>query len=67
MIHNETLLIKECSKNISKFLNTSSSNSCRPYDVLFIVFLIITIMISGVFVYFYLYSRSKEVLQTYYY
>ena len=54
MIHDETFLIKECNKNISKILNTSSSNSSRPYAVLFIVFLIISITISGVLVYFYL-------------
>ena len=58
----ETLLIKEY-----KILNTSSSDFCRPYVVLFIVFLIITIIISSVFVSSYLYSRSKRKLQTYYY
>ena len=63
----ETLLVKECNKNISKILSTSSNNSCRPYVVLFIVFLIIGIIISSVFVYFYLYSRSKKVFQAYYY
>ena len=60
MIHDETLLIKECNKNISKILSTSSSNSSRPYTVLFIAFLIISIIISSVLVYFYLYSRLKK-------
>ena len=60
MIYNKTLLIKECNKDISKILDTSSNNSCRPYAVLFIVFLILGIIISSVFVYFYLYSRSKK-------
>ena len=44
-----------------------SSNPCKPYVALSILFLMITVTISGAFVYFYFNSRPKEELQTYYY
>ena len=68
VIHNETLSIKEYNKSTNEDLNTSSSSDpCKPYVALSILFLMINVTISGAFVYFYLNSRSKKELQTYYY
>ena len=62
VIHNETLLIKEYNKSTNKDLNP-----CKPYVALSVLFLMISVTISGAFVYFYLNSRPKKELQTYYY
>ena len=68
IIHNKTLSIKEYNKSTNKDLTTStSSDPCKPYVALHILFLIISATISGAFVYFYLNSRQKKELQTYYY
>ena len=69
IIHNKTLLIKEYNKSTYKDLNTSSSSypSCKPYVALSILFLMISITISGDFVYFYLNSSAKKERQIYYY
>ena len=68
IIHNETLSIREYSKSTNKDLNTLSSNDpCKPYVALSILFLMISVTISGAFVYFYLNSRPKKELQAYYY
>ena len=61
MIHTETLSIKEYNKSTNKYLSTSSSiDPCKPYVALSIFFLVISITISGAFVYFYLNSRPKK-------
>ena len=61
MIHNETLSIKEYNKSTNKDLNNlSSSDPCKPYVALSILFLKISIAISCAFVYFYLNSRPKK-------
>ena len=61
VIHNETLLIKECNKSTNKDLNTSSSSDpCKLYVVLSVLFLIISVAISGAFVCFYINSRPKK-------
>ena len=68
IINNETLSIKEYNKSTNKHLNVSSSSDpCKPYAAMFILFLIISVTISGAFVYFYLNTRLKKELQTYYY
>ena len=68
VIHNETLSIKEYNKSTNKNLNTlSSSDPYKPYVALSILFLMMSVTISGAFVYFYLNSRPEKVLQTYYY
>ena len=67
VIHNETLSIKECNKSTNKDLNTSSGSDPRkPYVALSILFLMLSVTINGAFVYFYLNSRPKKELQTYY-
>ena len=58
MIHNETFPIKEYNKSTNKDLNTlSSDDPCKPYVSLSILFLIVSVTISGTFVYFYLNSH----------
>ena len=54
MIHNETLDL------IPLGAYRKVCSSCTPYIVLFGVFLAISIVISGVFVYFYCYSKKKD-------
>ena len=68
IIHNKTLSIKQYNKSTNKDLNSSSgSDPCKAYVALSILFLIISVTISGAFLYFYLNSRSIKELQTYYY
>ena len=62
VIHHETLSIKEYNKGLN---TSSSSDTCKPYVALSILFLMISVTISGAFVYFYLNSRPKNELQTY--
>ena len=61
-------LVEECTSVIeenkiyNETLNLTSSNdcgSCTVYVVLFVVFLLLCLIISGVFVYFYWYKRSN--------
>ena len=65
-------LVEECTKILdenkvyNETLNTISSNdslsdcfSCTPYIVLFAVFLVTSVIIGSVFLYFYWYSRKK--------
>ena len=58
MIYDETLLVKKCNKNITEnktfhneILNTSLSNSCTLYIVLFVVSLVRSVVIRSVFIY----------------
>ena len=68
IIHNENLSIIEYNKSTNKNLNTSSSSvPCKPYVLLSILFLMISVTISDAFVCFYLNSRPKKELQTFYY
>ena len=61
MTHNEILSMKEYNRSTNKDLNTSSSSdSCKPYVALSILFLMISVTISSAFVYFYLNSRLKK-------
>ena len=68
VIHNKLLSIKEYNKSTNKNLSTLSSiDPCKPYVALSILFLMISVTISGTLVCFYLNSRPKKELQTYYY
>ena len=67
IIHNETLSIKEYNESTNKDLNTlSTSDPCKPYVAMSILFLMISVTISDAFVYFYVNSHSKRKLQDYY-
>ena len=46
--------------------NCNSSAPCKPYIASSIVFLLVSLVITGAFVYFYVNSRSKRKLQTFY-
>ena len=52
IIHNKTLSIQEYNKSINKDLNTF--DPCKPYIVSSILFLLISVIISSAFLYFYL-------------
>ena len=67
-------VVEECTKIVdekkiyNETLNTISSNhslsdcvSCTQYIVLFVVFLVTSVIISGVFLYFYWYSKIDNV------
>ena len=69
-------LVEECSENIDEnemiykeTLNVSLSdyrcNSCTLYIVLFVIFLVTSIVISAAFIYFYWYSK-KNIINFYY-
>ena len=63
-------LVEECSENIDGNemlcngtlnaipLNTKACTSCTIYIVLFVIFLIISISVSSVFIYFHLYLKK---------
>ena len=58
IIPNKTFSIKEDNKSTNKDLNTSkSTDPCKPYVALSILFSMISVTISGAFVYFYLYVK----------
>ena len=60
VIHNETLSIKDYNKSSNKDLNTSSSSDpCKPYVALSILFLMINVPICA-FVYFYFNLHPKK-------
>ena len=67
MIYNETLLVKKCNKNITKnkticneILIASLSNSCTLQIVLFVLNLVISVVISSVFIYIYWYLKNTQ-------
>ena len=56
-------LVEKCNENINETLseiplNDYKCSSCRPYVVLFVVFLIISVIVSTVVIYF-LWSSKK--------
>ena len=61
-------LVEECSENINgkemtydKTENAKVCNSCIIYIVLFVIFLIISISISSVFIYFHWYLKKHNI------
>ena len=62
LVEERTSVIDE-NKIYNETLNTISSNdcaSCTVYDVLFVVFLTTSVIISGALVYFYWYEKNKQ-------
>ena len=57
--------IKKYNKTVS-FKNCNSIDPCKPYVASAILFLLISVIITGAFVYFYVNSHSKRKLQDYY-
>ena len=63
--HNKTLLVKKYNKTVSIKENTSLS-SCKAFVPSSVLFLLVSVIITGLFVYFYVNSLSKRKLQDYY-
>ena len=64
--HNKTLLVKKCNETVSIKENISL-DSCKAIVASSVLFLLISLIITGAFVYFYVNSHSKRKLQDYYY
>ena len=75
----EALLVEECEEttdnktvSIKKYNKTvpikenSSLDSCKPFVVSSILFLLVSVIITGPFIYYYVNSQSKRKLQTFY-
>ena len=60
--HNKTLLVKKKYNKIVSINENMSLSSCKP----FIFFLLVNVIITGLFVYFYVNSQSKRKFQDYY-
>ena len=63
--HNKTLLVKKYNKTVSTKENISL-NSCKPFVASSVLFLLISVIITVLFVYFYVNSHSKIKLLDYY-
>ena len=63
--HNKTVPIKKYNKAVS-VKNCNSFDLCKPYIASSILFLLVSIITTSVFVYFYANSQSKRKLQGYY-
>ena len=65
IIDNKTVLIRKDNKTVS-VKNCISLDPCKQYIASSILFLLISVTITGAFVYFYVNSLSKKRLQTFY-
>ena len=65
IIDNKTAPVKKYSKTVS-VKNCNSFGPCKPYIASSILFLLVSVIITGFFVYFYVNSQSKRKLQDYY-
>ena len=63
--HNKTLLVRKYNKTVLIKENISL-DSCKPFVALFVLFLLVSVIITGVLAYFYVNSHSKRKLQDYY-
>ena len=61
---NKNMSIKKYNKTVSIKENTSL-NSCKPFVASSILFLLVSVIVTGLFVYFYDNSQSKRKLQDY--
>ena len=63
--HNKTFLVRKYNKTVSIKVNTSLS-SCKPFVPSSILYFLVSVIITGLFVYFYVNSLPKRKLQDYY-
>ena len=63
--HNKTLPVKKYNKTVS-IKENNSLVSCKPFVASSILFLLVSVIITGLFVYFYVNSQPKRKLQDYY-
>ena len=61
---NKNMSLKKYNKTVSIKENTSL-NSCKPFIASSILFLLVSVIVTGLFVYFYDNSQSKRKLQDY--
>ena len=57
---NENVSIKKYNKTVSIKENTSL-DSCKPYSASSVLFLLVSVIITGAFIYFYVNSQSKKI------
>ena len=63
--HNKTLLVKKYNKTVL-IKEKISLDSCKPFVISSFLFLLVNVIITDAFVYFYVNSHSKRKLQDYY-
>ena len=63
--YNKTVSIKKNNKTVSIRENISL-DSCKPFVASSVLFLLVSVIITGAFVYFYINLHSKRKLQDYY-
>ena len=63
--YNKTISIKKSSKTVSIKENISL-DSCKPFFASSVLFLLVSVIITGALIYFYDNSHSKRKLQDYY-
>ena len=68
MIQNQTLSIKKCNKiqSVHKYNKCQLVDKCKPFIASSILFLLVSVIITGVFMYYYFNSQSKRKLKDYY-
>ena len=64
--YNKTVPIKKYNKTVP-IKESSSLDSCKPFAASSILFLLVSVIAVGAFIYFYVNSQSKRKLQDYYY
>ena len=62
MIQNETLSLKKCNKtqSVHKYNKSELVEKRKPFIASSILFLLVSVIITGVFVYYYFISQSKK-------
>ena len=63
--YNKTVSVKKYKKTVSKKEKTSL-DSFKPFVAPSVLFLLVSVIITGAFVYFYVNSHSKRKLKNYY-
>ena len=66
MIDNKTLLVNKYNKTVLIKKENNSVSSCKTFVASSILFLLVSVIITGAIVYFCVNSQSKRKLQDYY-